>query len=140
MEAERPSQPCDTTMVPRYMLLCFEQQLLEPHLFGCSSLFRISRNVVFEQSSCINCTAMLFLKFIFKNIHVFILFGCTESQLWLMGSLVFAAACRIFFFFLSCSMQTLKLWYVRSSSLSRDGAPPTHWEHGVERWVCLHLS
>ena len=39
--------------------LCFEQQLLEPHLFGCSSLFRISGNV-FEQSICINRTAMLF--------------------------------------------------------------------------------
>ena len=36
-------------------------------------------------------------------LHLYLLFGCTRLELWHMGSLIFAVACRIF----SCGMWDL---------------------------------
>ena len=65
------------------------------------------------QVSCMlyECPSFLRLNDILKNFYLFILFGCTRSQLWHMGSLV--AACGTYFPDQGCN------------------SGPLHWEQDV---------
>ena len=88
-------------------------------------------------------TLHFFKNLCFTSLNFKILFGCTRSQLWRVGSSVFTAACGIFF---GCDMWDLfKLWHlgsllvhVGSSSLAR--IEPRSPAQSLSHWTTREVS
>ena len=86
-------------------------------------------------SLLINLFISLFFWYVFKKIFIY-LFGCTESQLRQVGSLVAARQ------LLSCSMQLPQLWHVNSQLRHTCGIqfPDQGSNLGPLHWECRVLS